>query len=184
MDLRNVGEMGGAGTFLGDSILRHSNENNLADVLLNPGPPVSKIVSTGNAAYAQATRDPRPNRLVLMQSSAKRTGNIPDACYATVYVDGLLLVDMSAADSTQAPPNVTEYSVNQLGAVEFYPGNAPVPSPFRSSECGLLLVWTQRSRKAYYRIWSRTRTLPAGAFCRAGASSAMCFSFVTISGGE
>jgi len=131
----------GIGTFITDSVLRANDDHRLSDVLrLNV--PSMRVLMVRSDAYATSGRDMRSSQFAL-GLGAKRKGNAPAACYATVYLDGVMLFDLALSRPDEQPPNLSDFQVDRLGAVEYYGGGAAVPAQFRSSECGTLLLWTR-----------------------------------------
>lgn len=137
---------GSGGHFIDAAILRRSDSRSLVDVLTGYTPGLSYMRRGGNAAYAYSTRNPQLNVCALCRGSMKKPAGdskLPDACYATVYLDGGLVYDMTTNGRSAPPPDLNEFRVEEMGAVEFYGGDATVPLPYKSSGCGTLLLWTR-----------------------------------------
>lgn len=126
----------GQGTFIVDSLLRRHETERVSDVLRELIPEV-QIQSSGSTAYVVSARDGRPGKRALeMSGGANR-------CFATVYLDGLLLYDLSTSGPADTPPNINDFRVSELAGVEYHPADGPMPARFRSSPCGTLLLWTR-----------------------------------------
>jgi hypothetical protein len=129
----------GQGTFIVDSVLRRNESQRMSDVLRAFIPSV-QIQTSGSSAYVVSVRDSRVRKRPFEVTVAS-----PELshCYATVYLDGLLLFDLATADPTGAPPNINEFRVSDFTGIEYHPGDGVLPPQFRSSECGTLLMWTR-----------------------------------------
>jgi len=132
----------GSGTFIDDSVLRASEGSRLADVLALRVPGLQTL-KVDTRTFAASRRDQRTGKFAMLPAGGRRRDNIPNACFSTVYLDGILLFEMAMSRPTDPPPNLSEYLVSDLGAIEFYGGNAAVPVQFKTSECGTLLLWTR-----------------------------------------
>ncbi|MEP6495226.1 MAG: carboxypeptidase-like regulatory domain-containing protein [bacterium] len=134
---------GAGGHFLDADLLRRSENRSLVDVLAGYTPGLSFVRLGGNAAYGYSTRNQKGAACAMCVSRSSKTGygTLPGVCYATVYLDGVLIYDISTTGG--APPNLNDYRVNDLGAAEYYGGEASVPLPYKSSGCGTLLLWTR-----------------------------------------
>ncbi|MDB4874873.1 MAG: hypothetical protein JWM41_1319 [Gemmatimonadetes bacterium] len=123
------------GSFLSDSLLRQNEDRGLGDVLQSHVAAL-RIQRSANATYAMSSRDTRSGKLAM-------SGEGPPACFATVYLDGVLLYDKTQSSPKTPPPNLNDYPPSQLAGVEFYPGSASAPMSYRSGPCGVLLLWTR-----------------------------------------
>jgi Carboxypeptidase regulatory-like domain len=104
----------------------------------NHTPPVHacpKIVSPKDCAENQGAYWP--------DDSERRQGIIV-ACYALVYLDGVL---MNGAKEPTEPFDISTIAPERVEAVEFYSGPAQTPLKYSrmSSRCGVLVIWTRRS---------------------------------------
>jgi len=81
----------------------------------------------------------------LVARGATSIGGTGRACYATIFVDGLLLYDGPAAGAKDNPPDLNQFMTANLSGVEYYRGGASLPLQFRSrrNDCGTLLLWTR-----------------------------------------
>ena len=131
----------GIGTFVTDSTLRANDDHRLADVL-RVHAPAMRVLNVRGDAYATSGRDTRTGQFAL-RGGVNRKGNAPAACYATVYLDGVMLFDLALSPADEQPPNLSDIQVSRLGAIEYYGGGGAVPAQFRSSECGTLLLWSR-----------------------------------------
>ena len=64
-----------------------------------------------------------------------------DACYLAIYLDGLRIW----AWDTPEPPNLDDFVVSQMEAVEVYRGAAELPPELQATgnQCGAILLWTR-----------------------------------------
>ncbi len=125
----------GFGHFLAEDMLRKHDDDRLSDLLSTRIPGLSVQRASQNAAYVASSRKPEGG------VRAFGGGGRPIPCYATIYLDGALLYDPTL--SAQPPPDINQFTVHQLGGVEFYAGSATTPEGFRVSPCGTLLLWTR-----------------------------------------
>lgn len=134
---------GAGGHFIDADILRRSDNRSLVDVLAGYTPGMSFVRLGGNAAYGYSTRNQKGAVCAMCVARSNKTGygTLPGACYATVYLDGQLIYDISTTGG--APPNLNDFRTENLSAVEYYGGEASVPLPYKSSGCGTLLLWTR-----------------------------------------
>jgi hypothetical protein len=136
---RRLSGMGG--NFVSEDALRELDGLALQNVLRNfiPG---ARFETKGGQAY-------------LMSRAFTSSGDSPKGCYATVFLDGILLYDgamsIPAAKEGQAatkidnPPNINQFMTLSLSGVEYYRGGASLPLQYRSrsNDCGTLLLWTR-----------------------------------------
>jgi carboxypeptidase family protein len=119
----------GFGHFIPEATLRTKDNERLSEIIAAYAPGL-QIVRAGQHNYAASTR----------KGSATALGKGP--CYSTIYLDGVMLYDAGGSHS-MLPPTMDDFNVDQLGGVEFYGGEATAPAGYRSSVCGLLLLWTR-----------------------------------------
>lgn len=124
----------GFGHFYPQEVLRKNDNDKLTDFARRiPG---AKLIRSGTHTYLASSR--RSGQAAILNS------NRP--CFATVYVDGVLIFDSKSTPRQLAalpPPDLQDFNVNDLGAIEFYGGEATAPPGFRQSGCGLLLIWSR-----------------------------------------
>ncbi|HEY9464415.1 MAG TPA: carboxypeptidase regulatory-like domain-containing protein, partial [Vicinamibacterales bacterium] len=67
------------------------------------------------------------------------------ACYAQVYVDGVL---MNGMREPIEPFDIAPFTPERLEAIEYYAGPSQTPLKYSrmGSACGVLVIWTRRSR--------------------------------------
>src|SRR5262249_22954306 len=124
----------GRGRYLTDSLLRKNEQRQLGDLLASQLAGL-KIMKMGSGDVAVSKRGkPRGKEAMLNRGSQR-------ACFATVYVNGVMIYDKSTSDPKQPPPDLREFPVSQIAAIEFYPGQSTLPVQFKASECGTLLLW-------------------------------------------
>src|SRR6185503_12488794 len=126
----------GIGRFVVDSTLRKNENQPLSDVLraLVPG---LRIQQRGAESIVMSSRDQRGGKYALLGAGAGAR------CFASIYLDGILVYDQAAVDDRVPPPNINDYTVRDITGIEYYAGPASVPSQFKASECGTLLLWTR-----------------------------------------
>ena len=68
---------------------------------------------------------------------------MPDLCYLQLYVDGQQIF---RTDHVSAPPNIDEYRLGEVEAVELYLHGGATPARYNSlgSACGTLVLWRRR----------------------------------------
>jgi carboxypeptidase-like protein len=76
--------------------------------------------------------------------------NSPRRCWVQVYLDAIRIYSPVAAtrgspDAGQAVPNIDDYRVTDLEAIEFYAGPAATPAELggTGATCGTLVLWTR-----------------------------------------
>jgi hypothetical protein len=125
----------GSGRFITRADLERDQYSTLANVLRRlPG----AMVVHGGAAmedYLATGQSPGPHAL----------SHPPAPCYAQIFVNGVQVYGMDRGDS---PPNLNEFSLNELEAVEYYAQPASTPAEFRTmnADCGTLILWTRFAR--------------------------------------
>ncbi len=125
----------GFGHFIAEDMLRKHDDDSLSDLLSTRIPGVLIARAGQNAAYVSSSRKSEGG------IRAFGSGSRPIPCYTTIYLDGALFYD--ATLSVQPPPDINQFTVHQLGGVEFYAGSATTAEGFRVSPCGTLLLWTR-----------------------------------------
>jgi hypothetical protein len=144
----------GIGRFIGEAELRKADSKRLGDLVRSM--PGLRPVYVRDALYLASTRDlSSDGTRALPQVTAGHPSNpfsaLPNACWVTVYVDGIKIYDASSGASSAAqqypvlPPNFNELMAQDFAGVEYYAGGASVPSEFNStsSGCGTLLLWSR-----------------------------------------
>jgi hypothetical protein len=123
----------GIGRFVSEATLRQNDNRQFAEVLASRVPG-ARVISFGSRTFLGSTRTAKNGKTLV--------GGSGRYCYASIYVDGVLRYDMSIAPG-MGPPDLSEFAVDHLGGVEYYPGEATPPAGYRHSGCGLLLLWTR-----------------------------------------
>jgi hypothetical protein len=71
----------------------------------------------------------------------------PRGCWATVYVDGALIFDISMMGGVASldPPDVGQFFALNLSGIEYYSSAGSTPLQYKTarSNCGTLLFWTR-----------------------------------------
>jgi len=125
----------GNGNFLSDSFMvAHSSL--MLDVVLGQFMAQVRILRAGARAHVVAKGESR--------FSLSGFRNVT-RCFSTVYVDGeQKFRDTDIANKINVPFDIASLSAGSIAAVEFYPGNSPVPKEFTpQSRCGTLVIWTR-----------------------------------------
>lgn len=130
------------GYFIDDSTLRKNEDHRLQDVVLSRMSGMRLIRGAGDEAYMASSRMGSPGAL-LGRGGKSNSNPLPRACYATVYLDGILIYDLERMGPDVKPPDLSSFLVSDLAGVEFYPGQASLPVQFKSGQCGTLLLWTR-----------------------------------------
>jgi hypothetical protein len=132
----------GIGRFITEDQLRKGDDRLLSDVVRQhlPGGEI-QMVGTASYLYTSSAQGFFPDTV-----RALHTASTNPKCYPAVYLDGL---PMPKQTDPHLPivtaVDLSQFSVSQLGAVEFYTA-ALVPPQFNSSSqggCGVLLLWTR-----------------------------------------
>jgi len=123
----------GFGHFIGEDALRKNDHEKLTDIARRlPG---AKLVRSGSQTNLASTRKSGPSAM----SSRP--------CYSSVYVDGIEIYNQAAIGRARGgvfpPPNLDDFNISDIGAIEFYGGDATAPPGFRQTGCGLLLIWSR-----------------------------------------
>jgi hypothetical protein len=132
----------GFGHFIDEETMRKNNERRLIDVLAGYLPGI-KVFSSGSRGSIRGE----------YISSGRKCGAGPvfitcksgtEKCPVAMYLDGVLVFDMSHDDASQMP-DLSRYNTRDYAAVEFYAGGASTPVKYNatSSGCGVLLLWTR-----------------------------------------
>jgi len=126
---------GNGGFFISEEQLRKHDNSRLSDALL-PHIPGIRLISNGDGYSVAPLRISRGGLFTMSKGQA---------CFSTVYLDGMRLYDAVVASRSRSmmPPNLNDFSVRDLGGVEYYPGDATAPPQYHQSNCGLLLLWTR-----------------------------------------
>lgn len=79
-----------------------------------------------------------------MTTSVSSGFDRPGNCYAQVFLDGVRIFAMGTA--RVEPPNIDEYSISTIYAVELYRGASDTPPELNGtgSACGTVAIWTKR----------------------------------------
>ena len=124
----------GSGRFLTRADLEASSRSTLANVLRRfPG---ARIARGGAASEEYLTTGQSPGPHALSRP--------PAPCYAQVFVNGVQVYATGRGD----PPNLREYDVNDIEAIEYYAQPSSTPPQFRTmnADCGTLVLWTRYAR--------------------------------------
>jgi hypothetical protein len=126
------------GRFIAREDLARQELRRLPDVLRRlPGVHIANGASN-NAAFLASNRSQGPRAM---------TGP-PQPCFAQIFVDGVQVYGNDGARRpTSEPPNLNEWDVRNLEAIEYYSSPSSTPPEFRSltSMCGTLVLWTRES---------------------------------------
>jgi hypothetical protein len=89
-------------------------------------------------------RSGRAIRVANTRAAATAFGK-KEACYASVYLDGILIWELVPnAPRAEPPPDLGELTnLNQLSGIEYYAGIGTVPTMFKQSPCGVIALWTR-----------------------------------------
>lgn len=122
---------GGGGQFLSDSVLRANESRDMASVL-------------AMMAGLTIQRSGRAIRAVNNRHAATAFGP-KESCYATVYLDGIMVWELVPnAPRPEPPPDLSALAnLNQLSGIEYYAGIGTVPTMFKQSPCGVIALWTR-----------------------------------------
>ncbi len=127
----------GQGVFMDSVFLRQQEHNRLPDVLAR--------VSTVRAVRFADGRG-RAIATARGRTSLSRRGGpgreIPNACYMAVFLDGALIYKTG---SFASPPNLDDFPVQQIAAIEIYRSPAQMPPELNvtGADCGAVAIWTR-----------------------------------------
>jgi hypothetical protein len=139
----------GSGRFLDSVAIAPWHNRRTSDMLaLVAGIDVRR--SLGNKAWVVGGRAVSPHKCAFCNERKEDVLDVADinagagiACYADVYLDGVLVYNSSTRkvplfDVNSIPPS------NIIG-IEFYAGGASVPAKYNATSggCGVLLIWTR-----------------------------------------
>ncbi len=134
----------GRGTFFDEAFLRDNENRALRDILRRvQGIHLVRFDDRAGVAAASGTARNRNLSFVkptLAEQEARK--GTPLACYMSVYLDGAMIWN---ANSMSRPPNLDDFALNQMAAIEVYRTAAEIPPEFNAmgSDCGVLSMWTR-----------------------------------------
>jgi hypothetical protein len=130
------------GTFITTAQLDSGEGRPLATLLAKklPGAVLTTYNKTGGTLLSSSRSRMSGRALPLADPMDERS---PRACYAQVYLDGMRIY--SIANTGMAVPDLRDFRVETLAAVEYYAGNAQTPSEFagEGAACGTIVFWTR-----------------------------------------
>jgi hypothetical protein len=130
------------GTFITSAELDSAGGRSLPSVLARklPGARFTMYGRTGGALLSSGRGLTSGRQLPLADPIDPRS---PRACYAQVYLDGVRIY--SIKNGGMAVPDLREFRVETLAAVEYYAGEAQTPSEFagEGAACGTIVFWTK-----------------------------------------
>jgi hypothetical protein len=134
----------GLGHFMERAEIARYDGTTMASVLQNITG--ADVVNTGIAAYVLSRRAPPGVALYKASKFERQSGMPAAACYALVYLDGVL---MNGPKEPTEPFDVNQVSPDQVEAIEFYAGTAETPFEYSrmASSCGVLVIWTSLKKK-------------------------------------
>ena len=109
-----------AGSFVSEAEIRKEENRQLGQFLISKVPNI--VITHGRTGSLNLRRSPRCGR-----------GQDPD-----VYLDGALV-------ALPKPVDLSEFQLNSLAGIEYYPNTATAPPEFNrtSGACGALLLWSR-----------------------------------------
>lgn len=131
----------GLGRFYTREFLAEREHSTTASVLrMTAGVSVVTRPSRSGGGYSVATGRSGARRLEDWMICAFGQ-SFPAACYFAIYLDG---VRFWVPGSTN-PPNINDFRVRELEAIEVYRGPAEVPMQYQNggTVCGVVLLWTR-----------------------------------------
>lgn len=132
------------GYFIGDSVLRQNEFRQLPTVIETRAPGLN-LYRLGNTVYAVSARaGGAPAQCGVFQHCVVTSRTLPEACYVTIYLDGVAQFDPKHLTPATPPTNLNTINVADLAGVEYYPSPESVPTEYQgNSPCGALLLWTR-----------------------------------------
>jgi hypothetical protein len=124
----------GFGRFVTREILAQRENSALSDVLRMNGVRLVALPQPCKGFAAATARG-----LITIQTTTCMGKPMPAACFMALFVDGILIYQGGEAD----PPNLDEFRVNGVEAVEVYRGPAELPTQYNTTgaACGAVLIW-------------------------------------------
>ena len=139
----------GSGQFIDSEQLRKEDDSDF-DQVLRRNIPGLRIVTELSSAWA-ASNQPSGIANGLRQAPRRSIQNptsmsMPsvDACWVSVFVDGIRVYDRGSNKDTP-PPDLSRLHTRDYDGVEFYSGGASIPVEYNATGggCGALLLWTR-----------------------------------------
>ena len=136
----------GAGQFVTRAQLERQESRRLSDIMSSLR--ATKIVSgSGNHAWLGNTRSPFGNTATCFLAGSDLANMAkPCVCYATVFLNGVLVYGRDEKDEILF--DVNSIPVGSIESIEYYASAGVTPMQFtqsRSFDCGTLVIWTRRS---------------------------------------
>jgi hypothetical protein len=129
------------GTFITGAELDSAAERSLPLVLARklPGAQFTTYGRTGGALLSSGRGRMSGRQLPLADPIDPKS---PRGCWAQVYLDGMRIYSIKYG---VAVPDLRDYRVETLAAVEYYAGDAQTPSEFagEGATCGTIVLWTK-----------------------------------------
>jgi hypothetical protein len=130
------------GTFITSAELDSAAGRSLPSVLAKklPGARITVYGRTGGALLSSGRGRTSERMLPPADPIDPRS---PRGCWAQVYLDGVRIY--SIKHGGMAVPDLRDYRVETLAAVEYYAGEAQTPSEFagEGASCGTIVLWTK-----------------------------------------
>jgi hypothetical protein len=131
----------GLGNFLTEEQIDRGGRALTSDVMRQmPGP---KIIKSPNSFAAWVSTGRGSMATVWSPGSFdQRRGAQSNACYATVYLDGIAVFSALPGEGLF---NVNSLPPSTIGGIEFYSSSAVIPAelPQKRGTCGVLAIWTR-----------------------------------------
>ncbi len=130
----------GRGTFFDGAFLR-DNENRALRDILRKVQGIHLVRFDDRAGVAAAAGTSRHRNMSFVPNPRASQG-VPLACYMAVYLDGAMIW---SPNSLARPPNLDDFALNQMAAIEVFRTAAEIPPEFNAmgSDCGVLSMWTR-----------------------------------------
>jgi hypothetical protein len=114
----------GAGYFIEPKTLRQSEHRQLADIF--------------RSVRGVTLRFARGNRTILVNNRSR--------CPMQIYLDGIKIYEPRSGPGATTPPDINQFTVAQLEAIEIYRGPAEAPPEFSGTggACGTVVLWSRR----------------------------------------
>ena len=127
----------GHGTYFDTRVMRSSEHRRLPELLIRvPGVRSVNFVEPGT----------RSSRAVMATRRGGEGMSGKTQCYMAIWYDGVKLFEPSAGPGGRSPPDITDFKIRDLEAIEVYEGPSSLPAELSGTGgmCGAIVLWSRR----------------------------------------